>query len=511
MGFEASEAGAAMLRSALLLYIDSDPETAHKDEIIKWLNDPVLQATEPVPKGPARCRICSTARIYSSTKTHICRLEVHISDTIRCLKENIYLSTRKSWMTQKLYIGETELFDQVLLSSLMRVAATTDFRLEYRQPHVIEWLMRLKKEGAKCLAEAPVDLLADAEFMLPAVQMEARVLGRAASALRADRAFLLQLAPHCGQALKYAAPELAGDRELVLASIRQDPWALELAAPELRADRAVVIEAVKRDSWALQFASPELRQDEELVLAAVRKDPSIILQVLPELQKDRKAVLGAIQKDWNLLESLSPEMRSDREVILAAVRQSGWALQHVPKERRADREIVIEAMRNHGDALRFAAPELYSDREVMITAVRQSGTALGLATPQVQDLEMAIAAVKQDKRALPFVTKRLRPDVLKWLGLDRMPDWAKEPGDDKDEFREHTDDPSSPFNTGKLDRYFQVLELPPTASKEEIRRKYHQMVLQYHPDKYVGDAEFAKQMFLKIQEAYEALQEALSL
>lgn len=512
-GFEASAAGVAQMRSALLPYAGCDPESAHRGGIIRWLLDPVLQRTELVPKGPARCTLFSTAHIYTREVGHLCRLEVHINDTVRCLKENIYLSTRKSWMMQKLFFGERELHDQVPLSSLMRVGATTSFRLEYRHTDVTDWLQRVKKEGAKCLAAAPAELLANPDFILPAVQISAQVLGRAAPELRADREFVLQVVPHCGQALRHAAPELRADREVVLAAVQQDPWALELAAPALHADRELVMEAVRRDSWALQFAVPELRQDEEFILLATSRDPTIILQVLPELQKDRRAVLGAIRQDWHILESLGPEMARDREVLIAAVRQSGWALQHVPQERLGDREIVLEAVRNHGDVLRFADPALLNDREVLMAAVCQSGTALGLARADMQDLEMAIAAVKVDKRSLVFVARRLRPDVLKFLGLDKMPDWAKRPGgesdDDDDEFSEHTG-PNAFFSNGRLDHYYATLDLPLAASKEEIKRKYHQLALQYHPDKYAGDVDTGKRMFQQIQEAYEALQDALS-
>jgi len=268
---------------------------------------------------------------------------------------------------------------------------------------------------------------------------------------------------------------------------------------------------VERDGWALQFAAPELQNDEEVVLAATRKDPTIILQVMPELQNDRNVVIKAVQQDWRLLESLKPELRAVRAVILAAVRQTGWALQYVPRERLADREIVLEALRNHGDALRFAAPELCSDREVVLTAVRQSGTALGLASKGVQDMEIATAAVKQDRRALVFVAKRLLPDVLKYLGLDRMPAWATgTQGHETGGSGEHTG-VNLAGASGNLEKHFATLELPATASKDEIRKKYHQLALQYHPDKCSGDAEFAKEMFQKIQQAYETLHDALNL
>jgi len=371
-GLAASREGGAVLRAALELHAGSDAEVAHQLAAMQWLLDPHLQATEPVPKGPGRFTIFSTARVFAANGTNVCRIEVHISDTIRCLKENIYLTTRKSWMTQKLFIGETELFDQVILSSLMRVGAATDFRLEYRRPEVVEWLVRVKQHGAGVLSEAPAELVAEPEFILPAVQMQAQTLAFAAPELLADRSFLLQIAPHCGQTLRFAAEALRSDRAVVAAAVTQDAWALELAAPELRADRELVLMAVRLDGWALQFAAAPLQADSELVQVAIQKDPSIILKVMPELQRQRSVVIRAVQQDWRLFESLVPEMRDDREVALAAVRQSGWALQHASPARRADRDVVIEALRNHGDALRFVASQLHYDREVMLTAAPRS-------------------------------------------------------------------------------------------------------------------------------------------
>lgn len=54
---------------------------------------------------------------------------------------------------------------------------------------------------------------------------------------------------------------------------------------------------------------------------------------------------------------------------------------------------------------------------------------------------------------------------------------------------------------GILSKYYKVLGLPETASQSEIRRKYRQLVMRYHPDKSDGSQE----MFITITEAYEYL------
>jgi hypothetical protein len=52
--------------------------------------------------------------------------------------------------------------------------------------------------------------------------------------------------------------------------------------------------------------------------------------------------------------------------------------------------------------------------------------------------------------------------------------------------------------------YYQILEVPLTASQEEIRAAYRRMAKLYHPDKNAGDAE-AEEKFKQINEANEVL------
>lgn len=55
--------------------------------------------------------------------------------------------------------------------------------------------------------------------------------------------------------------------------------------------------------------------------------------------------------------------------------------------------------------------------------------------------------------------------------------------------------------------YYSVLNLPPAASDYEIRDRYRQLSMQYHPDKQRDESskEIASKQFLKIQKAYQVL------
>jgi len=53
-------------------------------------------------------------------------------------------------------------------------------------------------------------------------------------------------------------------------------------------------------------------------------------------------------------------------------------------------------------------------------------------------------------------------------------------------------------------KYYQILNLPHSCSQNEIKKRYHELILRYHPDK---NSETNIEFFHKIQEAYETLSE----
>ncbi|KAJ7346009.1 hypothetical protein JRQ81_001959 [Phrynocephalus forsythii] len=56
--------------------------------------------------------------------------------------------------------------------------------------------------------------------------------------------------------------------------------------------------------------------------------------------------------------------------------------------------------------------------------------------------------------------------------------------------------------------YYQALDIPQTASSEDIKKAYRQHALKWHPDKNPGNKEYAEKKFREIAEAYEVLSDS---
>ena len=56
----------------------------------------------------------------------------------------------------------------------------------------------------------------------------------------------------------------------------------------------------------------------------------------------------------------------------------------------------------------------------------------------------------------------------------------------------------------QLEQYYQILELPPGATLEEVNEGYKDLVLVWHPDRFANHPRLQKKAHAKIQEINEA-------
>lgn len=523
-GFEPSFEGVLKSLEAFTPEINAHPDIAYGSEYIMWLLDPGWQAAAPkafASKREAEFHIwCQDGRLA-------CSISMDVSGTVRGLKEALASGGEIGLHSIQLFFGTSELINWELLSGIAEAGSSADLQLRTRRPEVAYWLGRLQDEVAAtkgrrsemfystkapaCLEEIPAELLADVDFVLALVQVGGQYLSAAAPELRADREVVLAAVRQMGAALQHAAPELRADREIVLAAVSEDPWALDFASPELKADREVVLLAVQQDEWALNFAAPELLGDREIVLTVVEGNGSILKIITPELKNDRDVVLLAVRERGATLEFAGPAPRADREVALTAVKQDGWALEYVDPTLQADRDVVLEAVRRAGRALKFASQALREDRTVILTAVRRDGMALLLVRPELQDFEIALAAVESDASALNFVRKNLFDEVLEAHCENRghaRPQWIPR-RDGK--YEPPPEDPRVLHPLQALKRHFEVLGIPEDTPKEEIPRHYRRLARKHHPDKHPEDQDGAKRRFQAINNAFHALKSILKI
>ena len=58
-------------------------------------------------------------------------------------------------------------------------------------------------------------------------------------------------------------------------------------------------------------------------------------------------------------------------------------------------------------------------------------------------------------------------------------------------------------------KYYKLLGIPTDATYDEVRKRFHKLVLKYHPDRYWGSKKKAAEKFKKIFEAHQMIMERM--
>lgn len=213
---------------------------------------------------------------------------------------------------QRLLVGEVELLDSELLSSVFEVGKIAEVTLVQRTPEQADWIQKAGSEFTQLLENK--DAWSDHDTVLAAVHRS-------------------------GASLQYASDELRGDREVVLAAVAESGLALQHASPALVADPGVVLHAVERCGRALEFASPELLEQDDFVTAAVRSNWRCLEYCSDAHRANRALVMEAVAKSGRALGSASPELKDDFEVVALAVQQDPTAIAFASAILRTDPEL----------------------------------------------------------------------------------------------------------------------------------------------------------------------------
>lgn len=113
---------------------------------------------------------------------------------------------------------------------------------------------------------------------------------------------------------------------------------------------------------------------------------------------------------------------------------------------------------------------------------------------------------KKELETLQIIRKYWRISEKSFYSILAMFNYVSE-----EELNKQQSAPKQSTSNTKLIRAYQILELNEEATEAEIKTNYRRLIKLYHPDKLKGANELekkqAKEMFLKVQKAYELIQE----
>ncbi|PIS00701.1 MAG: hypothetical protein COT84_06255, partial [Chlamydiae bacterium CG10_big_fil_rev_8_21_14_0_10_35_9] len=141
----------------------------------------------------------------------------------------------------------------------------------------------------------------DKDFMLDAIQQNARSFRFASERLKNDKDFILTAMGHdlfTGSLIfKHASEKLKDDKDFMLAASQRSYLILIDASERLRNDKNFMLAAIKKGGLPLQHASERLKDDKDIVLAAIRRYAPDLRWASERLQDDKDVVLTVIRQN----------------------------------------------------------------------------------------------------------------------------------------------------------------------------------------------------------------------
>lgn len=222
-----------------------------------------------------------------------------------------------------------------------------------------------------------------------------------------------------GNALGYVPREYQTP-EMFYEALKQGKYALKDVPSELRTLR-ICLAAIKHSARSWEYIPSNLKTS-NFILAAIKLNHAI-LEYIPQENRTHNICLIAVKKNGLRLRSVPGPLR-DHDMCWAAVKQTGTAITYVPSYNLTPEDykaLCVAAVENDPGAIAYLYSDNFTSKEfhkLCLSAVERDPQVLLNIPVDFRTLDVGIAAVKQDKSLLGYLSDDLQEVIQKKLGID---------------------------------------------------------------------------------------------
>jgi hypothetical protein len=152
-------------------------------------------------------------------------------------------------------------------------------------------------------------------------------------------------------------------------------------------------------------------------LEAVTKRGWNLFYTHENLKQDMDIVLAAVKQDSQAWLCAHEGLQRDKKFIFSALNRNGLVFLHLPKHLQ-NKRFALAAVRQNSKALNLLPDYLKRDREVVLEAIKKKGCALQFAHESLkQDRKFILETLEYTCSALPFISEHLKQDRAFFLKL----------------------------------------------------------------------------------------------
>lgn len=245
----------------------------------------------------------------------------------------------------------------------------------------------------------------------------------------------------------FASENLRSNRAFALQAVGVNPLVFECLNSNFRDDQEIAMLVIKKNGEMLQFASSRLKNQKSLVKAAIENFPNALRFANETLQMDKELFLYCAQKAGLTLGCLNFRQKnrsyakfSDQQVdalefhsfdnvlgksndsnaIKDLLKSNSFALLWASPQLQKSAKLIHLMHQNYQFPLELCQEQMGDNSEFVRCAVKERGLEIRFASQRVRKtLEVALAAVSRDSRALSFIDNSLREnDAFATLAIE---------------------------------------------------------------------------------------------